>query len=553
MLKSIVVAAGVSLFSLVGLASGQQRLDSLYQPQVFKKMPVRVMKPLGFDAKQTYPVIVSLHGSGGKGTNNKKQLKDWNRQLAEKQRRTDFPCYVVAPQSDGLWDDEDLEKIQTLIKTLPAVDIDRIYVMGHSMGGHGTYIFIQLAPDYFAAAAPSAGSGRKQTRDFIDASKIKHIPIWAFHGDKDSVCPIEKDQSVLRDMKELGGNMKLTTWVGDNHAVSGKMIVGAENGTTELSSDQCSKETDFMKWMFAQSRSGKRSVSGAESKATKGLLKSGEYFITQSWSQEQNFKRSYHVNVPKNSKLKKLPVLIFLHGNGGDAARAMKGFRRRSKIMSQYITVFAQGYGKSWNIVSERSKADDLGFIEAIVKELAAFENVEENDFSIFGSSNGAAMVNQIAIESKLPNIQNYISGVSQLNVWQYDGKNFKAKGKDNNYQAVAKPIKGKRLMNISGVEDKLVPYRGGLSKGIRAKDGKLGFVDAEESTFLWARQMGYRGEQLTKPTKIKENVEIFSYLDGDVVHCKVKNEGHGATHGISEEILLKFLQKQSPSSDKDQ
>ena len=46
-------------------------------------------------------------------------------------------------------------------------------------------------------------------------------------------------------------------------------------------------------------------------------LSSGEYFETQSWSQEQDFQRSYYVNVPENSSNQKLPVFIFLHGNGG--------------------------------------------------------------------------------------------------------------------------------------------------------------------------------------------------------------------------------------------
>ena len=76
----------------------------------------------------------------------------------------------------------------------------------------------------------------------------------------------------------------------------------------------------------------------------------------------------------------------------------------------------------------------------------------------------------------------------------------------------------GKRLMNISGTEDKLIPYRGGPSKVIPAKDGKLAFVDAEESIFLWARQMGYEGEKLTEPTEVDGKLEIFSYLGGDVI-----------------------------------
>ena len=251
MLRQIVFC-GLLLAGCV--ANAAERWDAPYEPQVFEGMPCRVMKPLGFDSKKSYPVIVSLHGAGGKGTNNSKQLKDWNRQLAEEQRRKDFPCYVVAPQAAGLWNAEHLEKIKALIKGLPSVDMDRIYIMGHSMGGHGTYIFIQLDPGYFAAAAPSAGSGRKTSEEFIDPAKIKDVPIWAFHGDKDGICPIAKDQEVLAEMKKLGGNMKLTTWAGDKHAVSDKMIVGADNGTTELSSDHCDKEPDFMTWLFAQSR-----------------------------------------------------------------------------------------------------------------------------------------------------------------------------------------------------------------------------------------------------------------------------------------------------------
>ena len=235
-------------------ATAQQKLFDLYEPQVFQGLPVRVMKPIDFDADQKYPVILSLHGAGGVGTNNQKQLKDWNRQLAEPKRRKEFPCYVVAPQADSLWDQQDLERSQALIKTLPAVDMNRIYVMGHSMGGHGTYIFIQLAPDYFAAAAPSAGSGRPRTEDFIDPAKIKDIPIWAFHGDRDTVCPIAKDLAVFNELKRLKGNMKLTVLKGDRHNSSGKMIPGAANGVIQFTGDRCDREPDFMSWMFAQSK-----------------------------------------------------------------------------------------------------------------------------------------------------------------------------------------------------------------------------------------------------------------------------------------------------------
>lgn len=271
---------------------------------------------------------------------------------------------------------------------------------------------------------------------------------------------------------------------------------------------------------------------------------SGEYFITQSWSQEEAYERPYFVKVPDSlKKRQRLPVFVFLHGNGGSAREALNGFMRtRRTIASDFIMVFPQGYRESWNIVSERSRADDCGFIEAIVAKLAKADNVDPKGFTIMGSSNGAALVNQLMIECELPNVRNYISGVSPLNVWQYDGKQFKAKGEENDYRRTAIPAKGKRLMNISGLKDELVPYQGGPSRVIPAKEGKLAFLGAEESTFVWARHMGYGGKKLAGPSRISGELEVFSYLDGDVVHYKVVNEGHGAVQGISEQVLLDFI-----------
>ena len=273
-------------------------------------------------------------------------------------------------------------------------------------------------------------------------------------------------------------------------------------------------------------------------------LSSGEYFLRQSWSQEQEFPRPYHVNVPANPENRKLPVLIFLHGNGGGARSAMSGFlKQRPTMATRYVMVFPDGYLKSWNISAERSKADDRTFIEAIVEKLAACENVQPDQFTIMGNSNGAALANQLAIESRLPNIRNYVTAVSPLNVLQHDGRNFKAKGDDNSYQAVATPRTGARLMNISGTEDPLIPYDGGPSPAIPAKHGKLGFVAAEESIFLWAKALGYQGGKLMKPSSTVGKIEVFSYLDGAIIHYKVLGEGHGAAGAIDEATLLSFLE----------
>lgn len=273
-------------------------------------------------------------------------------------------------------------------------------------------------------------------------------------------------------------------------------------------------------------------------------LKSGRYEILQSWSQEKTFNRPYWVRVPSSAKSDILPLFIFLHGNGGNAEKAQVIARRYQNVAKDYIMVFAQGYEKSWNIVSERSKAPDREFIESIVTDLIGYSNVKAGDVVLMGSSNGAALVNQIAIETKLGYFSHYITLVSQLNSWQHDGSDFKAKGNQNNYNKSIIPLKGKFLMNISGGNDKLVPYAGGPSTGIRAKDGKLNFLDAERSTFLWARHYGYTGKQLALPTEVSPAFDTYSYMDGAVVHYKMNKRAHNAGGGLTEQMLIDFLRQ---------
>ena len=120
--------------------------------------------------------------------------------------------------------------------------------MGHSMGGHGTFLWIQNDPKYFAAAAPCAGSGRKG-REFVKPELIKDIPLWVLHGDKDNIVPYEMSKKLLNTMEKLNGNMKLTTRFGAKHSVAQKIIPGDKSEITEIASDRCDPEPDVLKWL----------------------------------------------------------------------------------------------------------------------------------------------------------------------------------------------------------------------------------------------------------------------------------------------------------------
>ncbi|MCH7918913.1 MAG: dienelactone hydrolase family protein [Planctomycetes bacterium] len=236
----------------------EQWVIDLHEPHEHDGMKYRIMDPIDFDAKQKYPVIVSLHGGGGRGgPDSEKALRDWNQVLADEKLRKQHPSYVIVPHSgEGRWEPSHLQKIKDIIKKLPAVDTNKIYVLGHSMGGAGTYTFIRTDPKYFAAAAPSAGRGSAE-----DAERIKDVSLWIFHGDKDGVVDIAGDTALFEAMKKIKGNTKFTIWEGGNHGVAPMMIKagpndGEKSKTEVADTDRCDTEPNFMRWMFSRSLGG---------------------------------------------------------------------------------------------------------------------------------------------------------------------------------------------------------------------------------------------------------------------------------------------------------
>src|SRR5205807_3884633 len=81
-----------------------------------------------------------------------------------------------------------------------SVDADRIYLMGHSMGGGGTLYLGAKHPDLWAALAPIAPAIFRPTSDL---EKIKHVPVILVQGDKDNLVKVERVRPWAEKMKEL--------------------------------------------------------------------------------------------------------------------------------------------------------------------------------------------------------------------------------------------------------------------------------------------------------------------------------------------------------------
>ena len=232
-------------------------LEKQYEERSYKSdwtMPYRLFRPA---TKNKVPLVMFLHGSGGLGDDNQKQLGLGNSfgtrvwLLPENQEK--FPCYVLAPQTDRGWVRYDLsqqtgpaqilpglgdgarvalEIIEALCKEFP-IDRDRIYVTGQSMGGSGTWHITAQRPKFFAAAVPCCGHDTKEP-----ATDSLSTPLWVFHGDADQTVPVSFSRDRVAALRKAGGHPLYTEYAGVDHNVW----------------EWAYTEPELVKWVFAQRR-----------------------------------------------------------------------------------------------------------------------------------------------------------------------------------------------------------------------------------------------------------------------------------------------------------
>lgn len=260
-------------------------------------------------------------------------------------------------------------------------------------------------------------------------------------------------------------------------------------------------------------------------------LTSGVFTITQSWSQETDYERQVHVYVPSGDQVR--PVVILLHGAGGNG----QGHLRFQSFLTEQILVAPDGYLNFWNCGAEMSKAPDIDLIRSIITHLKRHRNVDANNISVLGTSNGSALTNRLLIELEDDTFQRAVTIVSPMNNTQFHDGQFYADPENLN-QAVS-PVMGRRILNIGGTADPVIPYEGGV--GVAGYQ----FLSGEYSTYLWARHMGYQGEQLTEgvPSETDPQLVAYSYLDGAVTHYKVIDGNHGLFRDSAvRSVVARFL-----------
>ena len=162
------------------------------------------------------PLVLFLHGVGERGNNLSLVKKHGIPKRIEK--GDSFPFICIAPQcpKDGYWNRPDI--INALFALVNKVKKDfslksnKVYGTGLSMGGLGVLEMAIQDPSFFSAIIPVCGGANL---DQID--RIRSLPIWLFHGDRDMVHPVENSINIYQKLQSKNTNIHLTVYGNTGH------------------------------------------------------------------------------------------------------------------------------------------------------------------------------------------------------------------------------------------------------------------------------------------------------------------------------------------------
>jgi len=260
-LKKILALVVFAIISYPGITQNRSLYEKKYFIENQDTLRYRVLYPLNYDIQKKYPLVLFLHGSGEKGSDNESQLK-WGADLfLDSAKRATFPAIIVFPQcpvnsswvrimignrTDSLGgftfpvDQPPLTPLQLVMHLMwqmakdKIIDDQRIYVGGLSLGGFGTYELLWRMPDFFTAAFPICGGGNPDK----PALYAKNFPIWIFHGGSDPIVPVGNAHLMYQMMINAGALVKYSEYPG----------VGHDSWKNAFA------EPDLLPWLFAQKK-----------------------------------------------------------------------------------------------------------------------------------------------------------------------------------------------------------------------------------------------------------------------------------------------------------
>jgi len=184
--------------------------------------PFSIAVPRSYDGTRAFPLIIRLHAHG------------WFRPFQGHPASQVQQALVLSPHGRGSTDymhigERDVLAALETTRRVYNIDDDRVYLMGHSMGGTGCWQLAAHHPELFAAIAPTAGNTdhtvweekwgwdapesyllpvRRKLEMALDpityAANLKDVPVFCAHGANDPIVPVEHSRNMVRKLRELG-------------------------------------------------------------------------------------------------------------------------------------------------------------------------------------------------------------------------------------------------------------------------------------------------------------------------------------------------------------
>lgn len=244
----------ISIATPVFCAATVTKDDVDFRKKVFvgaknEKLPYRLYVPVTYSREIKYPLVMWLHSGEGRGTDNIAQITRGNALGSHfwinPENQAKFPVFVFAPQcpfSDN-WSDPELNQptkaLDLAIAALGevekefSIDLDRVYIVGQSMGGLGVYSLVQLYPDKWAGAIVMCAFD-----NFTSISALAHVPLWVFQGDEDQTVPVNLVREMIKQLRKAQANLRYTEYHRVDHEVWNKAFA----------------EPDLLPWLSSQKR-----------------------------------------------------------------------------------------------------------------------------------------------------------------------------------------------------------------------------------------------------------------------------------------------------------
>lgn len=182
--------------------------------------------------------------------------------------------------------------------------------------------------------------------------------------------------------------------------------------------------------------------------------------LTKQTLVSQGRKRVFYVHLPPgHSKIRPVPLVLALHGNGGSAALLNRGTHyglTREADARGWVLLLPQGIDESWNDHRPFKQqalpgVDDVAFLTELIDHARGEYGIDPGQVFVAGASNGGAMAMTLAVE-KSERFRAIASVVMSLPAIHEN----------------ATPKQPISVLMINGTEDPFVPFKGGQILGKR-------------------------------------------------------------------------------------